>query len=258
MVARRASNSQFSLPGEPSPPAREKGPRTRSAETAGQIKDLILADGLRPGDAMPTEATLCDQLGVSRSSVREAIRTLATLGIVEVRHGRGTYVGEVPLDALVETLVFRGALEPGDDLRALREIIEIRQALDLAMADRLIGAVAGDHDPSLWKTVHEMNRLSANGLTFAEEDRSFHTALLSRIGNSIVSPLVGAFWDVHTAVMPRLGVSLPADLMQTARAHEDMLNSAEAGDVEGYRAAVKLHYEPLLRALDRRVPGRHR
>ncbi|ACQ82010.1 regulatory protein GntR HTH [Beutenbergia cavernae DSM 12333] len=235
--------------------ARAAGPRTRSAQTAAQIKDLILVNGLRPGDAMPTEAELGTALGVSRSSLREAMRTLATLGIVEVRHGYGTYVGEMSLDALVETLVFRGALQPGDDLRALREIIEIRQALDLAMAERVTGAVAGTHDPGLWAMVREMVRLSADGCTFTEQDRAFHTDLLSRIDNSIIAPLVGAFWDVHTAVMPRLGVSLPTDLVQTAGAHEDMLRSAESGDVGGYRAAVLRHYEPLVRSLDQHVPA---
>ena len=67
--------------------------RMRRSTTADQIKQLILTRGLRPGDPLPTEAELCDILEVSRSSVREAIRTLSTLDIVDVRHGHGTYVG---------------------------------------------------------------------------------------------------------------------------------------------------------------------
>src|SRR5690606_5758741 len=86
-----------------------------------EIKGLILRSGLKPGDPIPTEAELCQVLGVSRSSVREAVRTLATLDIVEVRHGHGTVVGQMSLAPLVETLVFRGVLSPGADLDALRE-----------------------------------------------------------------------------------------------------------------------------------------
>jgi DNA-binding FadR family transcriptional regulator len=231
----------------------QEGARSRSAETAAQIKELILTGGLQAGDPLPTEAELGTRLGVSRTSLREAIRTLVTLGIVEVRHGHGTYVGEMSMDALVQTLVFRGALQPGDDLRALREIIEIRQALDLAMADRIAAAVAGTQNPALWEMVSAMVGLSAEGRTFAEQDRQFHTALLARTDNSIIGPLVGAFWDVHTAVMPRLGVSLPADLEQTACAHADMLRAAEAGDADAYRHAVEQHYAPLLRALAQQV-----
>src|SRR5690625_4162533 len=64
------------------------------------IQDLILAEGLAPGDPMPTEGALCEQLGISRSSVREAMRTLASLDIVEVRHGHGTFVGQLSLSPL--------------------------------------------------------------------------------------------------------------------------------------------------------------
>lgn len=224
---------------------------SRSAETAAQIKEYILVNGLHPGDLLPTETELCELLGVSRSSVREAVRTLSTLGIVEVRHGHGTFVGEMSLAALVETLVFRGVLQPGDDLRALREIVEIRQALDLAMADRVAEAVAGTHDPQLWELVSLMKEANDRGETFAQQDRVFHTTLLAATDNSIIGPLVGAFWDVHTAVMPKLGVTLPDDLEVTANAHGEMLRAAEAGDVAGYQEAVRRHYAPLMRALDR-------
>lgn len=225
----------------------------RSDEIAGQIKDLILVQGLAVGDAMPTEADLCLSLGVSRSSLREAIRTLTTLGIVEVRHGHGMYVGRMSLNALVQTLVFRGTLQPGADLSALHEIVEIRQSLDLSMAEQVTAALANTSNPELTVMVNRMIERSHQKSMFANYDRDFHTALLSRTGNSIIGPLVGAFWDVHDAVMPRLGVSLPTDLTQTARAHEQMLRAAEAGEAEEYRAAVRRHYEPLLRSLDRKV-----
>lgn len=230
----------------------------RRATTADQIKDYILTNGLQPGDLLPTETELCDLLGVSRSSVREAIRTLSTLDIVEARQGRGTFVGTMSLDALVEGLVFRGVLSPGDDLQALREVIEVRRALDMSMAERIVGALHGTSNPEITALVGEMVSEAAHGRTFATHDRDFHTALLASIDNSLVGQLVGAFWDVHTAVMPRLGITLPSDLKQTAKAHGDMLAAAEAGDVEAFRVAVAEHYEPLERALDEAQPARRR
>src|SRR5690625_7067445 len=86
------------------------------------IKDLILAEGLRPGDPMPTESALCERLGISRSSVREAIRTLSSLDIVEVRHGHGTFVGGLSLAPLVNGLDFRARAESHDELRTLRQV----------------------------------------------------------------------------------------------------------------------------------------
>ena len=86
--------------------------RMRRSTAADEIKKLILTRNLKPGDLLPTEPELCETLDVSRSSVREAIRTLATLDIVDVRHGHGTYVGAMSLDPMVEALVFRGVLSP--------------------------------------------------------------------------------------------------------------------------------------------------
>lgn len=225
-------------------------PRSRTSDAADRIKHLILTRRLRPGDPMPTETELCETLGVSRSSVREAVRALTALGIVDVRHGHGTFVGELSLDPLVETLVLRGALQPGTDRQALREVIEVREALDAAMADRLAEAARGTRDPDLWLLVETMEEIGHGGEDFAAADRAFHAALHALTGNSLAGPLAAAFWDVYTAVMPHLGVRLPDDLAQTVGAHREMLEAVEAGDAQGYREAVRRHYAPLVRALD--------
>lgn len=223
--------------------------RPRRHSAADQIKDYILTEGLQPGDTLPTESDLCELLDVSRSSVREAIRTLSTLGIVEVRHGFGTFVGTMSLEAMVETLVFRGVLAPGDDLRALREVLEVRQALDTAMADKITQSLAGTTNPQLHRLVNQMVEHAAQGRTFAAQDRAFHTELLAGIDNSLVGQLVAAFWDVHSAVVPKLGLTLPSALTETAQAHRAMLDAAERGDAEAFRASVVEHYAPVERAL---------
>lgn len=222
----------------------------RRSTTAEQIKRLILRNGLHPGDAIPTEPELCQELGVSRSSVREAIRKLATLDIVEVRHGHGTVVGQMRLTPLVETLVFRGVLSPGDELAALREVVELRCALDLALADRVVECHRNTESPKLANLVRRMLDLAAAGRTFLQEDRAFHAELLAPIGNQLAGQLVTAFWDIHSAVLPRLGLALPADVLRTAQAHGDMLAAAQAGDVQSYRAATIDHYAPLLHMLE--------
>lgn len=224
----------------------------RKVTTSDRIKDLILSDGLRPGDLLPTEGELCTRLGVSRSNVREAIRKLSTLDIVDVRHGHGTYVGEMTLDALVEALVFRGVLSPGDDLDALRDVVEVRKALDHGMSEQIVHALNGTENSELKGLVDEMTALAADGKTFPQQDRAFHTGLLAKLGNSLVGQLVAAFWDVHTAVLPKLNVAVAADLEQTARAHGLMLEAAESGDAEAFRAAITAHYEPIMRALEQK------
>ena len=226
--------------------------RMLRSTTAEQIKRLILLRGLHPGDPIPTETELCEELGVSRSSVREAIRTLATLDIVEVRHGTGTVVGQMSLAPLVETLVFRGVLSPGDDLAALREVVDLRRSLDLALTDDVVRAHSGHEDAEIPQLVAAMQTSAENGKAFLYEDRQFHTRLLAPLTNQLAGQLVAAFWDIHTAVLPRLDLALPADLRQTAKAHSDMYAAARSGDHEAYRKAVIDHYEPLLRMLNSR------
>ncbi|WP_229383376.1 FadR/GntR family transcriptional regulator [Microbacterium allomyrinae] len=226
-----------------------RGSRMRRVTTADQIKQLILTRNLRTGDPLPTEAELCETLDVSRSSVREAIRTLSTLDIVDVRHGHGTYVGGMSLDPMVQALVFRGVLSPDGSLDALREVVEVRLALDLSMADKVVAAMEGTDVEELTEMVSEMVEKADRGEVFLEADRAFHTTLFAATGNRLAEQLVGAFWDVHTAVLPQLSVAMPADMQTTAHAHGDMLSAARAGDVEAYRRAVVEHYLPLQRAL---------
>ncbi|WP_460801930.1 FadR/GntR family transcriptional regulator [Microbacterium sp. GXF6406] len=223
--------------------------RMRRSTTASQIKQLILSRNLAPGDPLPTEAELCETLDVSRSSVREAIRTLSTLDIVTVRHGHGTFVGEMSLAPMVETLVFRGVINPEGSLDALREVVEVRLALDLSMAERVVEASRGADYSELDEMVEAMVDKASRGARFLEEDRHFHTALFEATGNHLAGQLVGAFWDVHTAVLPQLDIDQPDDIHHTAKAHGDMIAAARAGDVEAYRQAVIEHYRPLQRVL---------
>lgn len=225
---------------------RHEGPTA----TVSAIKDLILARGLHPGDPMPTEAELVAELGVSRSSIREAVRTLVALDILEVRHGTGTFVGQLSLRPLVEGMVFRGVLIPGDENAVLREIVEVRAGLDLSLAPLIIANLSGESDlVDLRECVAEMKAKASRNQPFPDEDRQFHLLLAQKWGNALYGQLVAAFWDIHMTVGPSLGAAPQRELAATALAHERMLDAAAAGDLEAYRGAVEAHYEPIRRLL---------
>lgn len=223
-------------------------PSTASS-TQEAIQEYMLRERLHPGDPLPTEAELCEQLGVSRSSMREAMRTLAALDIVDVRHGTGTFVGDLSLAPLVDGLAFRGLLSPGEDYSALHDVVEVRTALDLGVAHSLVPALEGTRNESLHACVDRMVELSERDESFTEDDHLFHRQLLTFGPNPLLGQLVEALWEVHMRVLPRLDVPTPADIKDTAAAHGAMLTAAENGDIDGYRDAVVEHYRPLLRVL---------
>lgn len=222
----------------------------RDRRTADALQDLILTRGLQPGDPMPTETDLMEHLGVSRSSIREAVRTLVALDILEVRHGTGTFVGQLSLRPLVEAMVFRGVLLPGENHSTLRDLIEVRTALDLALAPRIVERLADVDAPELQADIAGMRACAAKGQSFGAHDRAFHLHLAERLGNGMYGQLVGAFWDIHSIVAPSLGVVSRRELDATLAAHEAMLTAGLGGDLEGYRAAIVAHYAPIMRALD--------
>lgn len=234
--------------------ARRDMPMSRPAKRGSNehvraIQELILHEGLKPGDPMPTEGALCERLGVSRSSVREAIRTLSSLDIVEVRHGHGTFVGRMSLSPLVDGLLFRARMNDGDDLRTLREIVQVRIALDMAVTDELVAAHQGRPYDDLLALVDQMRESASRGETFAEADSAFHALLLEPLDNDLIKQLGSAFWEIHTAALPLLGIPQAKDILDTVDAHQTMADALAAGDAEGYRAAVVDHYRPLEKSL---------
>lgn len=118
------------------------------------------------------------------------------------------------------------------------------------MTEKITSALGGGHDEELHALVDAMVEKAERGEAFAEEDRAFHAALLAYVDNSLIGQLVTAFWDVHSAVLPRLTAGISSSsLVESAEAHGAMLAAAERADDDAYRAAVVAHYRPVAAVL---------
>jgi DNA-binding FadR family transcriptional regulator len=218
--------------------------RRRSGATLEErIVALIHDRQLPPGAAMPTEPQLSDLLGASRNSVREAVRALQALGIVEIRHGFGTFVGEASLDVLTASLAFRVRSGPGRGIRALHDLVEVRELLETG----LIGAVA--------QSTSEARLAALDALVTAmdrdrEADRAFHALLYESCGNELVLQLIGLFWDVYHDVEPALGPpeDRTADIVAN---HRRIVDALRAKDPAAAREAMRRHFHDVKARISR-------
>ena len=209
-----------------------------------EITALILARGLSSGDPLPTETELVEALGVSRNSIREALKALQALDIVEIRHGYGTYVGRLSLDPLADGLTFRALHDIGRDLRSMEEILEVREALEAALIRRVAETVPEEDLAALDEVTRRMSERAKAGDTFAEEDREFHEILYRSLNNALVTQLLRAFWDVFHRVNHRLGVTDPNPVL-TARRHRAIVTALRKRDVVRAEHAMAEHFRNL-------------
>ncbi|WP_084614215.1 FadR/GntR family transcriptional regulator [Nakamurella lactea] len=207
-----------------------------------EIKSVILKRKLPPGAPIPTETELMEELGISRGSLREALKGLQARGIVDVQHGRGMFVGALSMDSLVDGLIFHGRLDRSrNDLTTAAELVAVRDVLESG----LVAQVAADPDEQLLADldtcVDDMERAVAAGESFQDADRDFHLLLYSRMGNSLVQQLVQAFWTVLDGVRPQLasGISAPED---DVAHHRRIVERLRARDPDGARAAMTEHF----------------
>ncbi|TDC03415.1 FadR family transcriptional regulator [Nonomuraea longispora] len=212
--------------------------RTRTfEEVLTQIERRIAEDGLTAGDRLPPERRLAEQLGVSRSSVREAMRVLESLGVVSSQVGRGPDAGAVltsrPETALTDLL----RLHLGMAGLELREVIGTRHMIEHWAASH--AASAGADTSALAAALSGMDGAST-AEEFVEHDTAFHCAIADASGNRLVAAIMRSLRDS----MRRYAVEAVERLGDTAilRAdHVRILRAVEAGDADEAARAVTEH-----------------
>lgn len=207
-----------------------------------EIKRLILERGLPAGAPMPTEMELMGELGISRGSLREALKSLQARGIIEVRHGSGMFVGHRSMESLLDGLIFHGQLEhQRDDLTTASELVDVRDILESSLVQQVAATASEDLVVELELIVQQMEDAASRGELFQEADRQFHEKLYSRLGNRLVIQLLRTFWEVLEAVRPQLasGISDPAT---DAQHHRAILESVRRHDQERARQAMVEHF----------------
>ena len=235
---------------------------SRTQDVVEDVQRLILDGGLHPGDRLPAEHDLAAELGVSRGSLREGVRALVVLGILETRHGDGTYVTGLDPATLLAPLAFLADL-PGDHapLHAVRATLET-QAAGLAALHTTDAQLARARD-ALDETARALASPAPDPARLVAADLAFHRAIADGSGNDVLAALLEALcgglvrrrvWDeLHEVAGSR-----------TVEDHDAVLAAVSARDPDRARLRMAIHMvavEDLLAttgsdgATARRRPG---
>ncbi|MEU5027971.1 FadR/GntR family transcriptional regulator [Streptomyces milbemycinicus] len=153
------------------------------------LRHMIATGRLVAGQRIPPENDLCDELGVSRGSLREAVRMLAALGVIEPRHGSGTYVSQLRPEDIVGSLSLTVDLLP---LEGLLEMFEIRRVLESHAAAQAAARMTPETMATLFEYIEAMEA-TEDPTEVSELDHCFHAEIARVGGNPTLGSLLGVF-----------------------------------------------------------------
>lgn len=208
------------------------------------LRNYILENGLQAGAPLPAEGELAQQLGVSRNSVRESIKALESVGVLEVRRGSGAFVKAFSFEALLSNLTFG----LGGALRQIENVIAVRRALEFGMIDRALERIGPGDIGELRETLEAMRRHAERGEAFPEADRQFHYLLFRCLDNAVLTRLIEVFWLAFYRASNFTDLANP-DPMQTWRDHVAIVDAIEARDLAAVRERLDRHYEGIKQVI---------
>jgi GntR family transcriptional regulator, transcriptional repressor for pyruvate dehydrogenase complex len=227
-----------------------------SDEIVGQILEGIRSGAFGPGTVLPPERSLAERFGVSRGSVREAIRSLEYAGVLDVRTGSGTFVAEA------------GATKAAA-LRARAALVGEHSPLDLVVARRAIepvcaGLAAANRSAAdlgnLRRLVDEQTELLRRGQETAEVDLRFHVAVATACHNPVLAMLYDRIAEIMRQDiwldLRRRSRALPGTPQLYLGQHRATLEAIERGDSDAASRAVNAHIHTVEERLEAEVESR--
>ena len=254
--------------GAPSPPRSPRIPRARGKsapsfsalektsiglQAADAIKALIVSGELKPGDTLPPERELAIMLGISRPSLREAIRVLSALNVVEPRHGGGTYITSLDPRQLAQPINFLLQV----DRMAFRHLLEVRQVLEVGAARLAAPRITAEQLEALADLTEQAGRVTGRPAQFLQLDFDIHTAIIEATGNPIYISLYQSIADLSIESRKRTARD-PAVRRHAHQGHLAIVAALRGHDSEAAAQAMHDHLDVIQRALDKPEPGKGR
>jgi GntR family transcriptional repressor for pyruvate dehydrogenase complex len=202
-----------------------------------KVKDMIVSGALAPGDRLPPEKELSESLGLSRSSLREAVKALEFIHVLDVRRGDGTYVTSLEPQLLLEAMTF--VVDIHQDSSIL-ELFAVRRLLEPAAA-AMAATIATPEDIGQLRAILDEVDERASIESLVAHDKSFHHFINNLPGNAYLSSLLDGISSNTMRARVWRGFSEEHTVERTLREHKAILDALELGDAELARSAAIIH-----------------
>lgn len=219
-----------------------------SQQTARRLYSLIAAEKkLSPGEKLPNEVELSQEMGVSRATLREAIRELATQGVLEVRRGRGTFVSQQ-----VEEINDFGFSSLDQVKGQLRDLFELRAVFEPEMAALACRRATNEELADILAQGERVAAAIRAGEDRTQSDRDFHAAIVRATHNEFMTRLLPIISQaVETAIVSGSHGGLLAE--HTLRDHALLMEFFTKRDPEGARFAMAVHMRHAMDEMDLKI-----
>jgi len=217
-------------------PALER--RSISERIASHILGMIKTGNLRPGDRLPTEAQMTIAFGISRPPLREALKALTIMGVLESRQGGRYSVTDLSPSRLVEP--FNVMLSVGN--YEINDHFECRSIVDVALALLCIQRATPDMRLRIMKLAVDGRAFLADPVGFRLLDYEFHRALAAGACNEMLSAMAQGLYDVALDVR-RIASAMPGLIENSVRQHIEIAEAIARRDEAAATAAVRRHLE---------------
>jgi GntR family transcriptional regulator, transcriptional repressor for pyruvate dehydrogenase complex len=208
-------------------------------DVARQIERLILKK-LHPGDKLPSERELAETLAVSRSSIRDAIRSLELMGMVEPRQGAGTIVREVTPNSVANPLI--NALKRKEEL--MGELLDFRRIIEPPLAARAATHASLEDIAEMEEILNRQEQKQIEGESTIGEDSEFHYAIAMASGNSVVLKVLDILMDLLRDTRER-SLQVEGRPQKSLAGHRRILAAIKRHDAESAKAAMRRHIEDV-------------
>ena len=230
-------------------------PARFAAVVVEELSHRIVGGAIPEGAVLPTEPTLCEEFGFSRTVVREAVKLLEQRGLVRVEQGRGTTVQPRSLWDLLDPDVLRIALAYDHDLSLLDDLITVRRVLERELAAAAAGRLSDGELKELTRLIEEMEGSYGDYDRFRESDNAFHATIMRASGNEVGGTIVRIIHRYGGVTPPLAEGASRANLKRTAAEHRAILDALREGDGALAGERVSAHIE--ARWAERRARPKH-